>query len=55
MAMMHIDLTACEEFLLQATLIVSAVFLLIRVFIIGVRDVKAELRETTKNSNLDNR
>ncbi len=48
--MMHISLHDCEEILLRVTLVTSAGLLFVRVVIIGFRDIRAELRESAKNS-----
>jgi hypothetical protein len=47
--MPHIDLTYCEEILVKAILVISAAVLLIRVIIIGIRDIRGEIREHLKN------
>jgi len=46
--MLHIDLTHCEEILVKAILVISAAVLLIRVTIIGIRDIRGEIREAAK-------
>jgi hypothetical protein len=46
--MPHIDLTHCEEVLVKAILVISAAILLIRVTIIGIRDIRSEMRERDK-------
>jgi hypothetical protein len=46
--MMHIDLTHCEEVLIKAILVISAALLLVRVVVIGIRDIRGEIRVPDK-------
>jgi hypothetical protein len=46
--MTQIDLTLCEEIVVKAILVISATLLLIRIVVIGIRDIRDEINKRDK-------